>query len=487
MPRTIRATRRSRSGGFTFSPRRVLRPHRVAHRQPRAQRRHVPARAAARRRLGLLLRHGQLRRRLRHGEPLRHRRHVRRPLQRRVPQGRARPRRELRHADCIRDDVQGDARRLDERRLRPVRQPGRDRQAVRRQGRQQHRGRHPPPRRGGPHGRRARATSRSAPTRTATRSTACSPTSPQDEPEVEAEPGFEGEVAAFNLFAYLVALRRHLEPVGREQSARTACTARRPRSTSCRSSTATTASSGSCSCPTRSSGTSRTATPARCARKVVMKAGDVAAMPARHPPPGLLAQALDAARVGERLGRPARADRDGAALRSTRSTSEVSRASIVSLDEAVEAHIHDGDTVAFEGFTHLIPHAAGHEVIRQGRRDLTLVRMTPDVVYDQLIGAGLREEDWSSRGAATPASGRCTGSATPSSTAGRTRSRSKSTATPAWRLGTWPARRDCRSACSGATSAPTSSDHTPTIAPITCPFTGETAHRGAGASSPTSP
>lgn len=60
----------------------------------------------------------------------------------------------------------------------------------------------------------------------------------------------------------------------------------------------------------------------------------------------------------------------------------------VTLATAVSAHVHDGDTVALEGFTHLIPHAAGHELIRQGRRDLTLVRMTPDVVYDQLIGAG---------------------------------------------------------------------------------------------------
>ena len=50
--------------------------------------------------------------------------------------------------------------------------------------------------------------------------------------------------------------------------------------------------------------------------------------------------------------------------------------------------MHDGDAVALEGFTHLIPHAAGHELIRQGRRDLALIRMTPDVVYDQLIGAG---------------------------------------------------------------------------------------------------
>ncbi|MGY1424584.1 CoA transferase subunit A [Lysobacter sp. A289] len=63
-------------------------------------------------------------------------------------------------------------------------------------------------------------------------------------------------------------------------------------------------------------------------------------------------------------------------------------ADICSLREAVSGLIHDGDTVAMEGFTHLIPHAAGHEVIRQGKRDLALVRMTPDLIYDQLIGAG---------------------------------------------------------------------------------------------------
>jgi glutaconate CoA-transferase subunit A len=50
--------------------------------------------------------------------------------------------------------------------------------------------------------------------------------------------------------------------------------------------------------------------------------------------------------------------------------------------------IHDGDTVAMEGFTHLIPVAAGHEVIRQNKRDLSLARLTPDIIYDQLIGAG---------------------------------------------------------------------------------------------------
>ncbi|QJY50507.1 CoA transferase subunit A [Pseudonocardia broussonetiae] len=61
---------------------------------------------------------------------------------------------------------------------------------------------------------------------------------------------------------------------------------------------------------------------------------------------------------------------------------------IQSLPHAVSELVHDGDVVALEGFTHLIPFAAGHEIIRQGRRDLTLVRMTPDLVYDQLIGAG---------------------------------------------------------------------------------------------------
>jgi glutaconate CoA-transferase subunit A len=61
---------------------------------------------------------------------------------------------------------------------------------------------------------------------------------------------------------------------------------------------------------------------------------------------------------------------------------------IVSLHDAIADLVHDGDTVALEGFTHLIPVAAGHEIIRQGRRDLTLVRLTPDIVYDQLIGAG---------------------------------------------------------------------------------------------------
>src|SRR6201985_2612497 len=64
------------------------------------------------------------------------------------------------------------------------------------------------------------------------------------------------------------------------------------------------------------------------------------------------------------------------------------RTEITSLADAVSDLVHDGDTVAMEGFTHLIPVAAGHEIARQGRRGLTLVRMTPDIVYDQLIGVG---------------------------------------------------------------------------------------------------
>jgi glutaconate CoA-transferase subunit A len=63
-------------------------------------------------------------------------------------------------------------------------------------------------------------------------------------------------------------------------------------------------------------------------------------------------------------------------------------AEITSLHAAVSGLVRDGDTVALEGFTHLIPYAAGHEILRQTRRHLTLVRMTPDVLYDQMIGVG---------------------------------------------------------------------------------------------------
>src|ERR1700689_2342974 len=71
-----------------------------------------------------------------------------------------------------------------------------------------------------------------------------------------------------------------------------------------------------------------------------------------------------------------------------RTCAEDSVAEIVALSDGVAALVHDGDTLVMEGFTHLIPFAAGHEIIRQGRRDLTLVRLTPDVIFDQLISAG---------------------------------------------------------------------------------------------------
>ncbi|MNF33268.1 3-oxoadipate CoA-transferase subunit A [compost metagenome] len=63
-------------------------------------------------------------------------------------------------------------------------------------------------------------------------------------------------------------------------------------------------------------------------------------------------------------------------------------AELIPLAEAVQRFVNDGDTIALEGFTHLIPTAAAHEIIRQHKRELTLVRMTPDLVYDLLIGAG---------------------------------------------------------------------------------------------------
>lgn len=59
-----------------------------------------------------------------------------------------------------------------------------------------------------------------------------------------------------------------------------------------------------------------------------------------------------------------------------------------SMRDAIAAHVHDGDTVAIEGFTHCISFAAGHEIIRQRRRNLTLARMTPDLIYDQMVAAG---------------------------------------------------------------------------------------------------
>lgn len=65
---------------------------------------------------------------------------------------------------------------------------------------------------------------------------------------------------------------------------------------------------------------------------------------------------------------------------------------VVSMKEAVSSLVKDGDTVVIEGFTHLICFAAGHEIIRQGKKDLTLARLTPDLVYDQMIAAGVAKK-----------------------------------------------------------------------------------------------
>ena len=67
----------------------------------------------------------------------------------------------------------------------------------------------------------------------------------------------------------------------------------------------------------------------------------------------------------------------------------MSESKVTTMKEAVAELVRDGDTVAIEGFTHLICFAAGHEIIRQRKKDLTLARMTPDVIYDQMIGAGV--------------------------------------------------------------------------------------------------
>src|SRR6266852_7435784 len=68
---------------------------------------------------------------------------------------------------------------------------------------------------------------------------------------------------------------------------------------------------------------------------------------------------------------------------------ESSDGKLATMREAIEELVRDGDTIAIEGFTHLICFAAGHEIIRQGRRDLTLCRLTPDLIYDQMVAGGV--------------------------------------------------------------------------------------------------
>lgn len=129
-------------------------------------------------------------------------------------------------------------------------------------------------------------------------------------------------------------------------------------------------------------------------------------------------------------------------------------AEILALRDAVKQFVNDGDTVALEGFTHLIPTAAGHEIIRQGKKDLTLVRMTPDLIYDQLIGAGCARKLIFSWGG-NPGVGSCIACGTRSRSNGRNRWKSKNTAMPTWPMPTSPVPRACRSRYCAPTPVPT--------------------------------
>lgn len=129
-------------------------------------------------------------------------------------------------------------------------------------------------------------------------------------------------------------------------------------------------------------------------------------------------------------------------------------AEILSLHDAVKQFVNDGDTVALEGFTHLIPTAAGHEIIRQGKKDLTLVRMTPDLIYDQLIGAGCARKLIFSWGG-NPGVGSLHRLRDAVEKQWPHALKSKSTATPTWPTPTWRVPRACHSRCCALMPAPT--------------------------------
>jgi glutaconate CoA-transferase subunit A len=147
-------------------------------------------------------------------------------------------------------------------------------------------------------------------------------------------------------------------------------------------------------------------------------------------------------------------------------------AELVSLADGIAGLVSDGDTVALEGFTHLIPMAAGHEIIRQGRRDLTLVRMTPDLIYDQLIGAGCARKLVFSWGG-NPGVG----------SLHRLRDAVEHDWPRPLELEEHSHAGMANRYVAGASGLPFAvlrgyrgtdlAKHTPTIAPITCPFTGE--------------
>ena len=144
---------------------------------------------------------------------------------------------------------------------------------------------------------------------------------------------------------------------------------------------------------------------------------------------------------------------------------------LMSLAEAVET-IRDGDTVAMEGFTHLIPHAAGHEIIRQRRKRLTLIRMTPDLIYDQLIGMGCAEKLVFSWGG-NPGVGSLHRFRDASRTAGRNRSRSRSTRHAAMANAYEAGAAGLPCAIFRGYRGADLPKVNPNIKSITCPFTGE--------------
>ena len=125
------------------------------------------------------------------------------------------------------------------------------------------------------------------------------------------------------------------------------------------------------------------------------------------------------------------------------------------MQDAVRDLVRDGDTVAIEGFTHLICFAAGHEMIRQRRRDLTLARITPDVVYDQMIGAGVASKlifSWMGN----PGVGNLHAVRRRIEKADPEPLEIEEYSTSAWCAATWPGRRTCPSSRSAATTNRTS-------------------------------
>ena len=151
-------------------------------------------------------------------------------------------------------------------------------------------------------------------------------------------------------------------------------------------------------------------------------------------------------------------------------------AKLLPLSAGIEEVVRDGDKVAFEGFTHLIPYAAGHEAIRQRRKDLTLVRMTPGPDLRPVDRHGRGQEDGFLLGRQ---SRRRLAASLPRrlrAAAGRARWRSRSTATRPWPMPTRPARQGCPSPSSAAIAAPSCRASTPTIKSVDVPLH----RRGAG-------